>query len=74
MIFKIDVYDALTAALLTVYTKQKFNPISFYTAFCFRYIKRIKISSTKNNILKAHFYKLLPLPHAEEQDQFNKIN
>lgn len=70
MIFKIDVYDALAGTLLTAYTKQKLNPISFYTAFCFRCIKRIKISraSHKKNILKAHFYKLFPLPHAEEQD------
>ena len=69
-IFKIDGYDALIGTLLTVYTKKKLNPSSFYTAFCFRCIKSFQTSraSHKNNILKAHFYKLFLLPHAEEQD------
>lgn len=44
VIFKTDVYDALTGILLTVYTKQKLYPSSLYTAFCFRCIKRINIS------------------------------
>lgn len=70
MILKMDVYEALTRTLLTVYIKQKLNPSLFYTVSCFRCIKRIKITraSHKNNLLKAHFYKLFPLPQGEEQD------